>query len=175
MGHRGLEAVQLARRVTDSSVDPSPAGAIPRGFRGVSYSTITATNPALTTTGVTRGLDVDITIEHDGHTYRGVATLIEAHDGDWVSWGEPANWASQSLLDAVGTICSCDLSRSGFLVEVVAYADEAIRANWDDLSSQLDEAETDREEDDADGWELTPAEQESAVAQDRMDLYRNEY
>lgn len=57
-----------------------------------------------TTTGVERGLDVDVTVTIDGIDHEGEVTLLpDEQTGEYGAWGQPANWISGSLLRVLET------------------------------------------------------------------------
>ena len=61
---------------------------------------VTASNPTPTSTGVEGAMDVDVSVEIDGKTFKGSVTLINEY-GSWSGFESPDSWMSQPLLDAV--------------------------------------------------------------------------
>lgn len=62
---------------------------------------VIASKPRPTTTGVDRGVDVDVTVTMlDGHKVDGEVTLLPREDGTptYDSWGSTDNWLGGALL-----------------------------------------------------------------------------
>lgn len=65
---------------------------------------VSASNPRPTSTGVARGVDLDVVVEFpDGLEARGEVTLLPAEDGrpEYDSWGRPDHWVCGPLLEAL--------------------------------------------------------------------------
>lgn len=65
---------------------------------------IEASNPTPSDYNVEGGVDVDVTVEHDGRTWSGGVTLVLRHTRQWSSWGARDNWCSPELLEAVDAL-----------------------------------------------------------------------
>lgn len=57
-----------------------------------------------TSTGVEGALDVDVTIDFDGHEVAGAVTLVRNHEGHWAAWGDRDHWVSSNLLKALDAL-----------------------------------------------------------------------
>lgn len=83
---------------------------------------ITASNPRPTDTGVTGGIDFDVSIALDGRALTGEVTLAPGRDGDLEPYGDPDHWVSGALLAELRELPGDTFSR--VLREVAAEARE---------------------------------------------------